>query len=160
MTISSLRRVLAFALMLWCAGTGCLVNGMATRGGVEPAASTDSSNGNSGRQTPTTRGHACCKARHRGLRNDSTKKLNGDGVSSFKLPAESDPARMSNCCPLTSGSFVTVSRSQPNDHQSSVLTPTTAQPPSRRAAFFTEHEILWRLPHHKHTYLSCCALLI
>jgi hypothetical protein len=105
-------------------------------------------------------GHACCKARHRSLRNGLTAKTDSNDAKMIALPEDSTPDGISSCCPLTSGSFVITSRSQTSDDHSSALAETV----SNKQGFFLPLQagrtIPLRLPNHEPTYLTCCALLI
>jgi hypothetical protein len=105
-------------------------------------------------------GHACCKARHRSLRNGLTAKADSDGAKMIALPEDSSPDEASSCCPLTSGSFVITSRSQTSDDHSSALTETVPNKQSFALPFHAPRTISLRLPNHEPTYLTCCALLI
>jgi len=154
-SISSFRSALAFGLVLWCAGTGCLAHGMAMGGGgVKPNSKAEKSD-------VAMNSHACCKARHRALRNQSTSKLNSDDSAGIvTVPEESAPDGVNSCCPLTSGSFVIASRDQTNDNESAVPTQTGAGERSVEAKLPAHCPIPLRLPNHERTYLNCCAFLI
>jgi hypothetical protein len=157
--ISKLRAVLAFVLVLWCAGTGCLAHGMAMGGSSDRAAGDNSLKETSARKNASMGGHACCKARHRALQNASTLGADSDSTRlASTLPEESNPSNAS-CCPLTSGSFVTVSRGQTCENDGSELILTTAQK-CIGVTLLTERATKPRLTGREHTYLECCALLI
>jgi hypothetical protein len=158
--ISKLRSALALGLVLWCAGTGCLAHGMAMRN-VAPAPESKSTKANSRQSEMAMNGHACCKARHRSLRNESAAKLNSDSSPrTIALPEGSSSDDAASCCPLTSGSFVTVSRSQTDDNNSSASTGTGVPEQSFTAGFSANRAIPLRLPSREQTYLTCCAFLI
>jgi hypothetical protein len=164
MTISSLRSALAFALVLWCAGTGCLVVSYAegtAMGGSVPARA----NGESAKDKPapaTMKGHACCRARHRALRNESIVKFEDSDVvpQTLTVPEESDPTGVNSCCPLTSGTFVIASHSQTQDDQSSGPAQTGSLARSLVTDFLATRTTPLRLSNHEHTYLVYCAFLI
>jgi len=154
-SISSFRSALAFGLVLWCAGTGCLAHGMAM-GGVGLKA-----NSKAEKSDVAMNGHACCKARHRALRNQPISKLNSDDIAGIvTLPEESSPDGVNSCCPLTSGSFVIASRNQTNDSDNAVPTETGLGEPSVEAKLPAHCPIPLRLSNHERTYLTCCAFLI
>ena len=156
--ISKLRSALALGLVLWCAGTGCLAHGMAMRT-VAAAPETKSTKANSSQSEMVMNGHACCKARHRSLQ--SADKSNSDaGPGTIALPEDSSSDDAASCCPLTSGSFVTVSRSQTNDHNSSASAGTGMPEQSFTARFPVNRATPLRLSGHEQTYLTCCAFLI
>jgi hypothetical protein len=158
-TISKLRSALALGLMLWCAGTGCLAHGMAM-GGAAPATDSKSAKIDLNQPNMTMNGHACCKARHRSLQKESATKSNSDeGAETIALPEDSSSDGAASCCPLTSGSFVTVSRSQTDD-KSSVATGTGLPEQSFLKQFPASRTAPLRLPNHEQTYLTCCAFLI
>lgn len=157
---SRLRSALALALALWCAGTGCLVvsyaNGMAMGGVGVPEARPKSLKANLKIKTAPMGGHACCKARHRSLRNESTVTGN---LQTFDVPGEPSSPEANSCCPLTSGSFVSASLCQTDVTSGSGWLPAQALDVGR-SINYPAMCITPRLPNHEHTYLSSCALLI
>src|SRR5438105_2187784 len=111
--------VLAFGLVLWCAGAGCVLMSYAPGAAMS---STDSAptdfRTNWGSIAASAGSHGCCKARHSSSkRNDlfgpahteSTAQFSA-GFEQIALPELPAPAGATSCCPLTSGSFVTASR--------------------------------------------------
>jgi len=157
-TTSKLRSALTLGLVLWCAGAGCLAHGMAMRT-VAAAPETKSTKANSSQAEMAMNGHACCKARHRSLQ--SADKSNSDpGPGTIALPEDSSSDDAASCCPLTSGSFVTVSRSQTNDYNSSASAGNGLPEQSFTARFPVDRADPLRLPGHEQTYLTCCAFLI
>lgn len=152
-SISSWRSTLAFGLALWCAGIGCVVHGMAMSGTASVLSA------KSAKQTPkqsqmSMSGHACCKARHRALSNSSATP-----ATTFTLPEESSDD-VSSCCPLTSGSFVTGSRSENIGGDNSELAGMATHEPAFSELAQTDRAIPLRLPNHERTYLTCCVFLI
>lgn len=168
--ISRFRSTLAFALMLWCAGAGCMVVSYAQGGAMSGANLADS---HSNKQilsgaSASMGTHACCKARHsssKGTAGPGTTQT-GSHLESFAgfqqvaLPEAPGSSGAMSCCPLTSGSFVVASRSQSNDDNAShadqrgsfLLTVTNSQPTPR---FYP-----LRLPDQNQTYLRGCVFLI
>lgn len=159
-TISRLRSALALGLMLWCAGTGCLAHGMAMSSGAS-APDSKSTKTRFTQSEMAMNGHACCKARHRSLRNEPAAKSDSDSNSETIVPPEDSSSDEANsCCPLTSGSFVVASRSQTTDSNSSASAATGLPEHNFVLQFSAIRTILLRLPSHEQTYLTCCALLI
>ncbi len=158
LTLSKLRSALALGLMLWCAGTGCLAHGMAM-GGAASTPNNKSAKTNISQSEMTMSGHACCKARHRLL--ESRAKSNSDSATeAITLPEDSSSDDAASCCPLTSGSFVTSSRTQTDENNSSASTGTGFIEPGSTVQFPATRAIPLRPPNHEQTYLTCCALLI
>lgn len=159
-TVSKLRSALALGLLLWCAGTGCLAHGMAM-GNAAPAPEGKSAKGNLNQSEMAMNGHACCKARHRSLRNEPGAKSTSDSrAETIALPEDSSSDGANSCCPLTSGSFVITSRSQTDDSQSSASTGTGMPEQSFNVQFPMNRATPLRLPNPEKTYLTCCAFLI
>jgi hypothetical protein len=154
--ISKLRSALALGLVLWCAGMGCLAHGMAMRTG----ASTSQTTSTKAKSDMALNGHACCKARRHSLRNESVAKSNSDSApKTIALPEDSSSDDAASCCPLTSGSFVAVSRIQTSHNNISASSGTGL------LELFAERVSLnratpQRLPGREQTYLTCCAFLI
>lgn len=157
-TISKLRSALAFVLVLWCAGTACLAHGMAMGGSADRATTDNSLKSNSVRKNASMGGHACCKARHRALQNYSILRSDSDS-NRLTLPEESNPSNANSCCPLTSGSFVSVSRGQRCENNNAELILTATQG-CIRVGRQTESASKLRLTARTLTYLECCVLLI
>jgi hypothetical protein len=133
---------------------------MAMRG-VTPAPESKSTKANSSQSEMAMNGHACCKARHRSLRNQSAAESNSEtGPGIIALPEESSSDDAASCCPLTSGSFVTVSRSQTNDNNSPASTGTRLTEQSFTIKFSANRATPLRLTSREQTYLTCCAFLI
>jgi len=128
---------------------------------IAPAPENKSTNANSRQSEMAMNGHACCKARHRSLQRESAANSNSDsGSGTIALPEDSSSEDAARCCPLTSGSFVTVSRSQTDDHNSSPSTGTGLPQQSFTARFPANRATPLRLPGREQTYLTCCAFLI
>jgi hypothetical protein len=133
---------------------------MAMRG-VAPAPESKSTKSNSSQSEMAMNGHACCKARHRSLRNQSAAESNSEtGPGTIALPEDSSSDDAASCCPLTSGSFVTVSRSQTDDNNSSLSTGTGLPERGFTGRFPTNRATPLRLRSNEQTYLTCCAFLI
>jgi len=126
-----------------------------------PAPKSKSIKANSSQSEMAMNGHACCKARHRSLQKESAGKSNSDdGPGTIALPEGSSSDGAASCCPLTSGSFVTVSHSQTDDNNSSASTGTGLPAQSFTIKFSPTRANPLRLPGREQTYLTCCAFLI
>lgn len=167
--LSRFRSTVAFAMMLWCAGAGCMLvtyaHGVAISGAN--LAASHSNKQKLSDASASMGAHACCKARHsssKATAGASTAQT-GSHLESFAdvqqvgLP-EAPGSDATSCCPLTSGSFVVASGSQSNDDSAAradqrgslSLTLTNSQPAPR---FYP-----LRLPDQNQTYLRGCAFLI
>jgi hypothetical protein len=104
--------------------------------------------------------HACCKARHRSLKGTAAKSNSDDGSGTITLPADPSSDDAASCCPLTSGSFVTVSRSQTDDNKGSTSNGMHLPAPGSTVQVPANRITALRLPGHEQTYLACCAFLI
>jgi hypothetical protein len=158
------RSTLAFAMVLWCAGTGCLMMSYA-RGQDRVEGSNSAREARNWETIEAAAGsHACCKARRSSSRqNGNTAREFGPEISAFagivltKLPA---PAGAASCCPLTSGSFLTSAHAQLND--SNLLTRSSnlgfLRPLANSRSTLSDHTI--HLSILNRTYLRDCVFLI
>ena len=157
----SIRSVLALALMLWCAGTGCMMVSYARAAATEfgdAASMMDQAMAGS----MSMDAHACCKAKRpsaKGHDARSESKSSAPDLNLLTTPSEPTPTGVMNCCPLTSGSIVVTSRSQSNDRapvmhsaDASSLLPSPTDP--------APLAIPLRLTNRAHSYLLDCAFLI
>ena len=163
-----LRSTIAVALMLWCAGTGCMIVSYAHGAAMSAA-------GKSGPQSvkQTLRdasaaagSHACCKAHHSsskigtGSGHSSSRLESFTGFQQVALPEAPSPSGATSCCPLTSGTFVPASRAESNNDnasttdQSDSFSLTLTNSPTAPRAFPL------RLPDQNQTYLRGCVFLI
>jgi len=166
--ISTLRSTLAVALMLWCAGAGCMVVSYAhgaAMSGVDNAGA-QSFKRTMGDMSASAGSHACCKAHHSSSKIGAAASHSSSRLESFTgflqvaLPEAPAPSGASNCCPLTSGTFVPASRAKSNDEkasttdQSDSFSLTLTNSPTALRAFPL------RLPDQTQTYLRGCVFLI
>ncbi len=159
--IVSIRSILAFALMFWCAGAGCMMVSYARAATTElndAASMMDHAMAGSSSMDA----HACCKARRssaKGHHARSESKPSTPELNLLVTPSEPTQTGVMNCCPLTSGSIVVSSRSQSND-RATVL----EQTDSFQISLFNSHPaplaVPLRLPNRAHSYLLDCAFLI
>ena len=155
---------MAFALIFWCAGAGCMIVSYARASMTESSDPSDSAGQMMAGMSSAMDGHACCKAKHRSAERPHSRAAvppNPDLLTSSLLTLPSAPTQSGamDCCPLTSGSIVVGSRSQSNNHaavlhelSSSSLLPVSSNPPPLAVPL--------RLPNRAHSYLLDCAFLI
>jgi hypothetical protein len=166
--ISRFRSTLAFALIFWCAGAGCMIVSYAHGAAMSAA---DNAGAQSVKQTlggasAGAGSHACCKAHHSsskigaGADHSSSRLESFTGFLQVALPEAPGPSGASNCCPLTSGTFVPASRGESNNDnasttdQSDLFSLTLTNSPTALRAFPL------RLPDQNQTYLRGCVFLI
>lgn len=156
--ISRIRSVIAVALMLWCAGAGCVLvrSAQATEVSAGDSALADSMNpGEMGASK-----HSACHAKQAqgaGKASRSRPQLTkAVEQRNFPTPGRSDAM---SCCPLVNGLFVTSSRGQMQDdagvitaHSTTSLALTNSSPAPLMVPL--------RLPNQHHLYLRGCAFLI
>ena len=155
---SRIRPVMAIALMLWCAGTGCVLvrSAQATNLDASDSALADSM---SAAEMGASQ-HASCHAKQAqkaGKASRSRPQLT-KAVEQRNTPKPGRSDAMS-CCPLVNGLFLTSSRSQTQDDAGLVAindSPSLALMNSSLAPL----DVPLRLPNQHHLYLSGCAFLI
>jgi hypothetical protein len=161
----TMRSVLAMSLILWCAGTGCMIvsyaHGAAMVGGNEsPHASGESLSSHLSMAS-----HECCKAKHSSAKHTADlmamTKTNSrsDAAEQMTLPELPAPSGAMSCCPLTSGTFVAASRTQSNDNDAAPAQ-SDSDSPSLTDLRQPPLVVPLRLPPKDHTYLRCCVFLI
>ena len=153
--IFRVRSVIALALMLWCAGTGCMVVSYAQSLRVETTPDSAAAE-----QSGAMDAHACCKARRQSAgHKKAARTMAAPDMNQLTEPAP-DPISAMSCCPLTNGLIVTQSRSQsksdetsaPEVNHAQLLTATDAAP-----VFYARP---LRLLNQERSYLIGCAFLI
>jgi len=155
--IPRLRSTLAWALVFWCAGAGCMAVSYARDASISTASLFAEKH--LADKAGSMSAHACCKARHSSSRASSSQPDSDFfGFQEAALPGPPVRSGATSCCPLTSGSFVTSSGTEVNQGNSS----TTSHSGSFliRYVRFTPTEIARRLPDQNQTYLRGCAFLI
>ena len=153
-----LRSAIAFALMVWSVGAGCMIVSYARAAANHTASmSMNQAMGVSSSMDA----HACCKAKHRSGNGTQQASKESSAYSEqylLSIPSAPTQSGVMNCCPLTSGSMVVGARSQSNDratvsHEaSSSLLLVNSNPPPLAVPL--------RLPDRAHSYLLGCAFLI
>jgi hypothetical protein len=155
------RSIIAFALIAWCAGTGCMIVGYSRAAATESGLAAKLVDHAMGGSMPMD-AHACCKAKRSSpARRARTKSKSAETPELNLLTTPSAPTQtgVMNCCPLTSGAIVATSRSQSND-EAAIL----HQPNSARLLTIKSDPaplaVPLRLPNRAHSYLLDCAFLI
>jgi hypothetical protein len=161
-----LRAALAFTLVLWCAGAGCMLVSYAHDASMaNPEVASAPANGSTWTGVSASAGtHSCCRARHSSQHGSPANSHRpgplAAGSEEVALPESSNSSETMNCCPLTSGTFlVTARQSVSGDHVS-------AAPQSDAPTFVLAHvdatprALPLRLPNQNQTYLRCCSFLI
>jgi hypothetical protein len=160
--IARMRSTLAFTLMLWCAGAGCMLVSYAHIAAMSGANFADSHSNKRKLSdvSASAGGHACCKARHSSSRSTAGQRESDlQSSGSFLQVALPRTPGATSCCPLTSGSFVTASRAESNGDsgsatdQSDSFSLTLSNSPGSRVYPL-------RLTDQNQTYLRGCVFLI
>ena len=156
--VSRLRPAIAIALMLWCAGTGCVLVSYAHAAAMN-GAETETAEAVT-QSSDMAASHHECHAAHlqKNLKPTLSKFAAGDAIEQIGLPAPPSSSSMS-CCPLASGSIATASRAQTNVDASVIATDS-----SHDLSFTNSHsaplDVPLRLPNKAQTYLRGCVFLI
>ena len=163
-TLTILRSAVAFAMALWCAGTGCMMVSYARAATLssEPVSAQSPKDVFSG-VTSSAGAHACCKARRSSKKSAEAQTSSPSemlaGFEQVALPESPTPVGAASCCPLTSGSFVTASHSNSDGDNVSIAARSESTIPTisgvRSAATGT-----LRLPNQEQSYLRYCVFLI
>lgn len=162
--INKMRSALALALVLWCAGTGCVLvsyaNSTATGGTGSSPAQTE--------EPASSTANSSCHARHGSqkrpevpaqTRTNAASEMS-TGSEQIALPENRDPFGAMSCCPLASGTFVVASRAHSNDSDTVKLTQSEPFFLSQTNFYAAPHAYPLRLPNQDQTYLRCCVFLI
>jgi hypothetical protein len=163
------RSILAFGLVLWCAGAGCILLSYAHGAAMSSIDSAPASSGTNRDLIAAAAGsHGCCKAHHSSAKHHheapgpvhiSAASQFAAGFEQVALPESPAPAGATSCCPLTSGSFVTASRAQLNDSNHALIARIISLPPTlTNSGLAPDYSI--RLPNLNQTYLRDCVFLI
>ena len=155
-----LRSLLTFALMLWCAGAGCIMVSYAHGAAMNDAEAVKVSG--LGHAAGSMAAHDCCKARH------ATERRVASEVADRRVPSESfvnleelaevpNSSNAISCCPLTGGSIVVSGRQRVSNDGASVLAGVEAISAVRVGLITVP---LAGLPNQKQTYLRGCVFLI
>lgn len=161
--VSRLRSALTIALVLWCAGAGCVIASYAHAAKTVTNAAQGSSAG-VGHSSGLTGAHDCCKARHateRRVPSMPSQTSSSDPLANFKELAEvPNSSSQMSCCPLTSGSIVANASSRISSDDASESLGIDAASSVHNGYATTLQANSLRLPNQSHTYLRGCAFLI
>ena len=160
-----LRSAITLALMLWCAGAGCMIVNFAHAARMSGDYAGISSAVRDHALGPMET-HHCCKSRPALDRHVSVRPavpaLSPQSFANLeKLVEVPNSLRVMNCCPLTSGSIVANGSSSriSNDDASESLGLDAASSVRNGFATMLPANSL-RLTNQSHTYLRGCAFLI
>jgi hypothetical protein len=153
-----LLKALAIALMLWCAGAGCMMvsyakGAMSDMDSQAPAEAHAMSH-----MSGSMDAHACCKAKRKGAKRSASDESTPSEFTQLTIP-EPVQSNAMNCCPLTSGSIVVASRSTSTD-EAPALSPADSSAFKPLSSYQKPLAIPLRLPNRAEAYLLDCAFLI
>jgi hypothetical protein len=155
--VLTLRSLLALGLMFWCAGAACMMVSYARVAANEAGESVLMAHTMGSMPMDA---HACCKARHQSAkRRLESKPSESAQLELLTMPSTPTPSGVMNCCPLTSGSIVAVSRSQSHD-RSTLLHQSRSSTLLSVISDSSPLSVPLRLPNRSHSYLLDCAFLI
>lgn len=163
-SLKKLRSALTIALMLWCAGAGCMIVSYAhaARMNDRYAAGVSSAVRDSAPRLMET--HHCCKSRQPLKRHVSRQAVPGLSPESFanleELAEVPNSSSVMSCCPLTSGSIVANGSSRISKDDASESLSVEAGSSVHNGYATTLQANSLRLPNQSHTYLRSCAFLI
>ena len=160
-----LRTALAFTLVLWCAGAGCMLVSYAHSASMaSPEAALPQAHGSSWAGLSASAGaHSCCKARYSSQHAPAIAHSHATPAGELNevaLEESSSPSNAANCCPLTSGTFVVTARQSVSDDRASTTLNADAPALVLAAVPVTRRALPLRLPDQNQTYLRGCAFLI
>jgi hypothetical protein len=162
--IQKARWAIAVALILWCAGAGCMLGTYAHAAMRDHGLPQAEAGGMALTGLSAAAGtHSCCKARHSSQHAPAIAHRYASVATELyeiALPESSNSSDAMSCCPLTSGTFVVTARqSVSGDHASEA---TKSDAPAFVLAHIdaTPRALPLRLPNQNQTYLRCCSFLI
>jgi len=159
-----LRSAITLALMLWCAGAGCMIVSYAhaLRMNGRYAAAVSSAVQDSVPGSMET--HHCCKSRQASKRYISRQAVPGLSPNAFarleELAELPNSSSVMSCCPLTSGSLVANGSSRISNDDATESFAANAASSVQNGFATTPQANSLRLPNQSHTYLRGCAFLI
>jgi len=164
MSLKKLRSALTIALMLWCAGAGCMIVSYAHAARMNDRHAPGLSSAVRDSEPGSMEKHHCCKSRQALKRHASRQAVSGLSPDSFanleELAEVPNSSSVMSCCPLTSGSIVANGSSRiGNDDASESLSVEAGSSVHNGYATTLQANSL-RLPNQSHTYLRGCAFLI
>jgi hypothetical protein len=158
-----LRSAITLALMLWCAGAGCMIvsyaHAASTSGGYAGI-----SRAVRGPALGSMETHHCCKSRQALKRHVSRQAVPGLSPYAFanleELAELPNSSSVMSCCPLTSGSVVANGSSRISNDDATESFAANAASSVQNGFATTPQANSLRLPNQSHTYLRVCAFLI
>ena len=155
---SRIRPVIAVALMLWCAGAGCVLVRSARGAEVSAGDSALADSMNPGGMGAAK--HAACHAKqaHKAGKASRSRTQLTKAVEQRNFPSPGQSAAMS-CCPLVNGLFVTSSRAHTQD-DAGIIAISDAISFARTNSSPAPLAVPRRLPNQHHLYLRGCTFLI
>jgi len=151
-----LLKALAIALVLWCAGAGCMMVSYAKGAMSEMDSSVASEAPAMAHMSGAMDDHACCKAKRKGAKRSAAAARTNLAELTIPEPVQNN---IMSCCPLTSGSIVVASRSTSND-EAPALSQTRSSDFNLLLSERKPLVIPLRLPNQAESYLLGCAFLI
>ena len=163
--IQKARWALAVALMLWCAGAGCMLVSYAHGASMaNPEAAAAPANAPTWAGLSASAGaHSCCKAHHSSQHAPAIAHSHAPVAAELNevgLPESSSPSDAASCCPLTSGTFLVTARQSVRDDRASEALKPDAPVLALGYAYATPRALPLRLPDQEQAYLRCCSFLI
>lgn len=157
-----LRSVIALALMLWCAGAGCMIVRYAhtARMSGEFASSSSAVRGPALGSMET---HHCCKSalRRQVSVRQALQALSPESIANPEELAElPNSSSVISCCPLTGGTIVANGSSRINNDEAAESFAANAASSVQNGFAKAPQANSLRLPNQSHTYLRGCAFLI
>ena len=155
---AKLSKALAFTLMLWCAGAGCIL--VRSTQGADAAAGDSAAADSMNHGEMGASQHAACHAKQgrRAQKDASSRPQLTKAFEQRNTPRPGRPDAMS-CCPLVNGLFVTSSRSHTHD-DASVIAPNNSTSFALANSPPAPPDVPLRLPDKHHLYLRGCVFLI
>ena len=164
-SIQKARWAIAVALMLWCAGAGCVLGTYAHAAMRDHDLPQTQAGGMAMSGLSAAAGtHSCCKARHSSQRvvskSSSRPAPRAAGFGEVALPESSNSSDAMSCCPLTGGTFLVTARQSVRDDRASEAINSGASALVLTDVAATPRALPLRLLNQNQTYLRGCAFLI
>ena len=163
--LNHLRSILAFALVLWCAGAGCVISSCAHAASMDAVPHPESSSGaaNWGDVSASAGAHGCCHSRHHAIARGRHAALKPDDPFSLahsSLPESPGSSGATSCCPLISGTFLSAARYGVDRETATVLSASPAAIIVASRAKFAAPPQPTHLPNQAQSHLFNCVFLI
>jgi len=167
--IARVRSALAFTLMLWCAGAGCVVASYAHGAAMTgmSASKVSSSGGGWGDASGSIGTDNCCRARHSSEHHvassisdrasSSEPAAEVETITLAEIPQSSDAM---SCCPLTGGTFVVASRQRISNEDASMPKGIDSNTILAGSSVGSARFCALDLPYQSQIHLRLCVFLI